>query len=44
MATVAERDVVKGGQPPVAETQPETRRERLPLGPLKTIHVYWLAA
>ena len=43
MATVAERDVVKGGQAPVAETQPEARRERLPLGPLKTIHVYWLA-
>jgi hydrogenase small subunit len=43
MATVVERDVVEGGPPPVAETQPETRRERLPLGPLKTIHVYWLA-
>ena len=43
MVTVVERDAVKGGQPPVAETQPETRRERLPLGPLKTIHVYWLA-
>jgi hydrogenase small subunit len=43
MATVAERDVVKGGQPPIAETQPETERGRLPLGPLKTIHVYWLA-
>ena len=24
MATVAERDVIKGGQPPIAETQPET--------------------
>ena len=43
MATVVERDVVKGGQPPVPGTQPETRRERLPLGPIKTIHVYWLA-
>ena len=41
--TVAQHDVVEGGQPPVAEAQPETRRERLPLGPLKTIHVYWLA-
>ena len=43
MATVVERDVVKGGQPPIAETQPATERGRLPLGPLKTIHVYWLA-
>jgi hydrogenase small subunit len=43
MATVVEREVVKGGQPPVAETRPEDRRERLPLGPIKTIHVYWLA-
>src|SRR5262244_1342608 len=43
MATVVERDVVKGAPPPVAETQPATERGRLPLGPLKTIHVYWLA-
>jgi hydrogenase small subunit len=43
MTTVVERDVVEGGQPPVAETQPETRRQRLPLGPIRTIHVYWLA-
>jgi hydrogenase small subunit len=43
MATVVERDVVQGTQPPVPDTAPETRRERLPLGPLKTIHVYWLA-
>src|SRR5262245_62649215 len=42
MATVVERDVVKGG-PPAAETQPGTRPQRLPLGPLKTVHVYWLA-
>jgi hydrogenase small subunit len=43
MATVAERDVVKAGQPPIAETQPSTGPQQLPLGPLKTIHVYWLA-
>ena len=43
MATVVERDVIKGGQPPIAETQPATEHGRLPLGPLKTIHVYWLA-
>src|SRR5919108_1256962 len=43
MATVVERDVVKGAQPPTPETRPESRPQRLPLGPLKTIHVYWLA-
>ena len=40
---VVEREVVKGGQPSIPETQPEPSRQRLPLGPLKTIHVYWLA-
>jgi len=43
MTTVVERDVVKADQPPHAETQPRTRLQQLPLGPLKTIHVYWLA-
>src|SRR4030095_2850925 len=43
MATVVERAIAKAGQPPIAETQPSTRRQQLPLGPLKTIHVYWLA-
>ena len=43
MATVVERDILKGGQPPIPETQPAPREQRLPLGPLKTIHVYWLA-
>src|SRR5262249_27614262 len=42
MATL-EREGIKGGQPPGPETQPESARERLPLGPIKTIHVYWLA-
>jgi hydrogenase small subunit len=42
MATVVERDV-GGGTPPIEEPQPGTERGRLPLGPLKTIHVYWLA-
>src|SRR5713101_513537 len=40
---IVEREVLKVGQPPIRETQPEAGRERLPLGPLKTIHVYWLA-
>ncbi|MGH7278489.1 MAG: hydrogenase expression protein HypE [Candidatus Rokuibacteriota bacterium] len=43
MATVVERAHIEGGQPPIAETLPHPRRERLPLGPLKTVHVYWLA-
>src|SRR5262245_6408358 len=43
MATVVERDVVTGEQRPGAATQPRPGPQRLPLGPLKTIHVYWLA-
>src|SRR4029450_8077868 len=43
MATVVERDGVKAEHAAIAETQPSTRRQQLPLGPLKTIHVYWLA-
>src|SRR5678816_1293662 len=43
MASVVERDVVQGGQDHVAATKPEAPREQLPLGPLKVIHVYWLA-
>ena len=42
MAVVA-REVVEGGQGPIAETEPTARAPRLQLGPLKTIHVYWLA-
>ncbi len=34
---------VRGGQPPIPETLPEQKRERLPLGPLKNVHVFWLA-
>jgi hydrogenase small subunit len=40
---VVEREVIEGGPPSIPEVQPEARRGRLPLGPLKTIHVYWLA-
>src|SRR6188474_2544511 len=40
---VVEREVMKGGQPSVPEVGPEPIAERLPLGPLRTIHVYWLA-
>ena len=43
MATAGTSDQVKPGQPSIPETQPEPRPQRLPLGPLKTVHVYWLA-
>ncbi len=32
-----------GGQPPIPATLPEEKQERLPLGPLKNIHVFWMA-
>jgi hydrogenase small subunit len=43
MAVVTQPDVHKATQPPIPETVPAPRSERLPLGPLKTVHVYWLA-
>src|SRR5688500_17797717 len=45
MATAAPevREHVEGGQPPIRETLPEERPQRLPLGPLKTVHVFWIA-
>ena len=45
MATATEPKgaTLEGGQPPIAETLPQERPERLPLGPIKTVHVFWLA-
>ncbi len=43
MAQAATEETVRGGQPHVPATQPEHVRQSLPLGPLKTIHVFWLA-
>ena len=40
---IVEREVVEDLETAAPTTQPEAARERLPLGPLKTIHVYWLA-
>ena len=40
---VVEREVIKGGSPPSPRCSRRLSRERLPLGPIKTIHVYWLA-
>lgn len=34
---------VRGGQPPIPESEATPKRERLPLGPLQNIHVFWLA-
>ena len=43
MAAPVTADKVHGGQPHIPETKPEHKRERLPLGPIKTVHVFWLA-
>ena len=43
MATAVAGEKVHGGQPSIPETMPEHKRERLPLGPIKTVHVFWLA-
>ncbi len=42
MATAVESKI-EAGQPPIRATMPEPKRERLPLGPIKIVHVYWLA-
>jgi hydrogenase small subunit len=43
MATAAQPGSIKASQPPVAATQPEVQPQRLPLGPLQTVHVFWMA-
>src|SRR5262245_60769774 len=43
MVTLTEVETIRGGQPGIPETQPEPQPQRLPLGPLKTVHVFWLA-
>ncbi len=43
MATAIKGDTVQGKQPAIPATEPHPRPERLPLGPLKTIHVFWIA-
>ena len=40
---IVDREVLEVKERAGPETRPEPSRERLPLGPLKTIHVYWLA-
>ncbi|MEO6196325.1 MAG: hydrogenase expression protein HypE [Thermoanaerobaculia bacterium] len=43
MATLTEPEVMRGGQPSIPETLPDPQPQRLPLGPLQTIHVFWVA-
>ena len=43
MAPEPASGAIKATQPPTEATQPKVAAERLPLGPLKNIHVYWLA-
>ena len=43
MAPETATGTIKATQPPTEATQPKVHAERLPLVPLKNIHVYWLA-
>ena len=43
MAPETATGTIKATQEPTAASLPHKKRERLPLGPLKNIHVYWLA-
>ncbi len=43
MMGTATEPKIRGGQPSIPETMPREQPERLPLGPLKTIHVFWMA-
>src|SRR5215210_2210256 len=43
MMAQAVEDKVRGGQPHIPASQPEHKRQRLPLGPIKTVHVFLLA-
>jgi len=43
MSTTDAKGTIKTGQPSIPETEPAPQPQRLPLGPLKTVHVFWLA-
>lgn len=43
MSSSTPGEQVDGGQPSIPETEPQSKRERLPLGPLQNVHVFWLA-
>ena len=42
MAT-ATTENIRGGQPSIPQTLPEEKPQRLPLGPIQTVHVFWMA-
>ncbi|MEO6446780.1 MAG: hypothetical protein ABIZ91_04710, partial [Gemmatimonadaceae bacterium] len=43
MATTTEPRSVRPGQPSIPDTMPEAKPQRLPLGPISTVHVFWMA-
>ncbi|MBA3761212.1 MAG: hydrogenase expression protein HypE [Gemmatimonadales bacterium] len=43
MATATQPESLKVAQPSVPETKPDPKPQRLPLGPIQTVHVFWLA-
>jgi len=43
MATATQPESLKVVQPSVPETKPDPKPQRLPLGPIQTVHVFWLA-
>lgn len=43
MATAIKPETVKASQPTIPATEPRPHPQRRPLGPLKTVHVFWLA-
>ena len=46
MATIAAPEPgekLEGGQPSISQTLPDPKPQRLPLGPIQTVHVFWLA-
>ncbi len=43
MATTAAPEQIKPSQPSIPQTEPAPKPQRLPLGPLQTVHVFWIA-
>jgi hydrogenase small subunit len=43
MAPETASGTIKAAQPNTTATEPKAQRERLPLGPIKVVHVFWLA-
>lgn len=43
MVVETEKGILQGTQPPIPTPEPEPAHDRLRLGPLKVMHVFWLA-